>query len=547
MTELPTGTITFLFTDIEGSTRLLRKVPNRYAELMADHQRLVRRVFEEHEGREIDTQGDSFFVGFGRAWHAVLAAAEAQRALTRHAWPHGVDLRVRVGIHTGGASLAGDRYLGLAVHRAARICAAGHGGQVLLSQATYTLLEDEEEEELAGLSMRDLGEHVLKDFDRPVRLYQLVAPDLQVEFPPLRTAQAKTPFEGREGDLAKAVETATSVPFFRRHRRPLVGAAAVLIAGGAAAVGVVLSQGHSSALAPVPVVANSVAEVDPKTNRVVGDIPVGDTPTTVAYGAGAVWVSNSNSQTLSRIDPRTSVARAVGVPGQPADLAATEDYVFAAELFGERLFVLGPQGDLQNTITIAGGGVMRDSGIGGIAVANGKLWLSESRHGVIVQIDLSTDTIVRRTPTPKETIWALTATKGALWASTLQQEVLRIDATTGQVLATVPFATSPNGIAAVGDSVWIAAGPRAVELGATTGVIMATVAIGQQEAQGGTFGKGFQGIALDGNDIWVTDPAGGRVLRIDARTGTVLAAIRVGHTPAGLAVGAGHVWIAMQA
>jgi class 3 adenylate cyclase/DNA-binding beta-propeller fold protein YncE len=546
MNELPTGTVTFLFSDIEGSTRLLRELRDRYAELMSDYQCLLRQVFAQHGGREIDTQGDSFFVAFPQARDAVLAAARAQRVIAEHPWPSAVDLRVRVGLHTGGASVAGDRYLGLAVHRAARICAAAHGGQTLLSQATYTLLEDEEEE-LAGLSMHDLGEHVLKDFDRPVRLYQLVVPGLQSDFPPLRTATAKTPFGGREGDLAEAVEAAATVPFLRRYRRPLAVAGAVVIAGAATAVGLALSQSQSHARAPISVVPNSIAEVDPQTNRVVADLRVGDTPTAVAYGVGAVWVSNTDGQTVSKVDPRTLGTQTFRVPGHPADIAAASGRVFAAELFGERLFVLGLRGFLENTITIAGGGVIRDSGLGAIAVRDDRLWLFESRRGVLVLLNATDGRIVRRVPTPRETILAFALTKDWLWATTLEQDVLRIDPVTGRVVARLSLVNALNGIAAAGNSVWVAAGTRAVELEGVANVVESTVSIGQQEPGGEAFGKGVQGIAVDGNDVWVTDPVGGRVVRIDARTGTVVRAIRVGHTPAGLVVGAGHVWVAIQA
>ena len=186
MTELPSGTVTFLFTDIEGSTVLLRRLRERYADVLAEHQRLLRGAFEEAGGREIDTQGDSFFVAFRKPKDAVLAAVAGQRALRAHSWPEGEEVRVRMGIHTGEAGLSGERYHGLAVHRAARICAAGHGGQILVSQTSHTLLEDEEEE-LPGLSLVDLGRRRLKDFDRPVGIYQLSGPDLPAEFAPLRT------------------------------------------------------------------------------------------------------------------------------------------------------------------------------------------------------------------------------------------------------------------------------------------------------------------------------------------------------------------------
>ena len=208
MSERPSGTVTFLFTDIEGSTQLVRRLRERYGDVFAEHERLLRTAFAGGGGQEIETQGDSFFVAFGRPKDAVLSAAAAQRALAGHSWPEGGEVRVRMGIHTGDASLDADRYLGLAVHRSARICAAGHGGQILLSQTTHALLEDEEEE-LPGLAQRDLGPQRLKDFDRPIRLYQLVGPELPDEFPPLRTLDSETPFEGRESQLTDAARRAT--------------------------------------------------------------------------------------------------------------------------------------------------------------------------------------------------------------------------------------------------------------------------------------------------------------------------------------------------
>jgi len=185
MPELPTGTVTFLFSDVEGSTELLRTLRDGYADVMADHERLLRSAFEGAGGHEINTQGDSFFVAFRKPKDAVGAALEVQRAIGSHEWPEGAEMRVRIGIHTGEATVAGDRYVGLGVHRAARICAAAHGGQVLISQTTQALLE-EDEELLGELDFGDLGPRSLKNFDRPVRIYQLLAPDLPAEFPDLR-------------------------------------------------------------------------------------------------------------------------------------------------------------------------------------------------------------------------------------------------------------------------------------------------------------------------------------------------------------------------
>src|SRR5215211_8097862 len=168
MSALPTGTVTFLFTDLEGSTRLLRRLGARYAEVLERHDRLVRAACADHGGREINTQGDAFFVAFARAADAVAAGVQAQRALASEPWPQDAAVRVRMGVHTGEPMLAAADYVGLAVHRAARICAVGHGGQILLSSATRELLEDDP---ASTISLRDLGELQLKDFDRLERVF----------------------------------------------------------------------------------------------------------------------------------------------------------------------------------------------------------------------------------------------------------------------------------------------------------------------------------------------------------------------------------------
>ena len=176
MDQLPTGTVTFLFSDVEGSTALLRKLRDRYPEVLESHRRLLRRAFSDHGGQEVGTEGDSFFVAFADPGSALAAAAAAQRALVAHEWPEGSEVRVRIGVHTGQASLSDGQYVGLAVHRAARICGAGEGGQVLVSQSTRMLLHDDEPE-IEGLALNDLGERTLKDFDRPIRIYELLATD----------------------------------------------------------------------------------------------------------------------------------------------------------------------------------------------------------------------------------------------------------------------------------------------------------------------------------------------------------------------------------
>jgi predicted ATPase/class 3 adenylate cyclase len=206
--ELPTGTVTFLFTDIEGSTRLLQELGDRYAAVRDDHAAIVRRAIAEGGGTEVSTEGDSFFAVFGGPLGAVRAAVAAQRGLAGHDWPAGFPVRVRMGMHTGEGVRGGDNYVGIDVNQAARIAAAGHGGQVLVSDATRALVEHALP---AGASLRDLGDHRLKDIAQPVRLHDLVIEGLASDFPPPRTLDARrdslppqlTSFVGRQGEIAE--------------------------------------------------------------------------------------------------------------------------------------------------------------------------------------------------------------------------------------------------------------------------------------------------------------------------------------------------------
>jgi YVTN family beta-propeller protein len=189
MTELPRGTVTFLFTDIASSTRVLKQLGQSYAAALGDHHRILRKAVGEQGGREIDNQGDSFLFAFERANAAVGAAVLAQRALSEQAWPESAEVLVRMGIHTGEPVVGEDRYIGLEVHRAARIGAVAHGGQVLLSNATRELVADG----LAGVSIRDLGSYRLKDIDRFERLFQLEVAGLPSDFPPLEAERVAEP------------------------------------------------------------------------------------------------------------------------------------------------------------------------------------------------------------------------------------------------------------------------------------------------------------------------------------------------------------------
>lgn len=210
----PTGVVTFLFSDIEGSTWLLQHLGEAYDDVLEKHRELLRTAWIDNDGYEFGTGGDSFYVAFDEPSKAVHAAADGQRALVRHTWSEGAPIRVRMGIHTGDARRREGDYVGLAVHQAARIASAAHGGQVIVSDATVSEITTS----LDGIEFADLGLHRLKDLAHPVRLFQIAHGDLPATFPPPRTLTGMphnlpvqaTPFIGREDDVAGLAQTLAS-------------------------------------------------------------------------------------------------------------------------------------------------------------------------------------------------------------------------------------------------------------------------------------------------------------------------------------------------
>jgi len=209
MSELPTGTVTFFFSDIEGSTRLIQRLGEGYPKVLLAHHTVLREALAANGGHELRTEGDSFFIVFGSALQACAGAAAVQKALQAHDWPEGGAVRVRIGVHTGEATLVGNEYLGLDVHRAARVAAAGHGGQVLVSETTRALVDHALP---TGLTLKDLGVHRLKDLAQPERIFQLMVEGLPENFPPLKTLEATpnnlptqlTSFIGRDDQVREA-------------------------------------------------------------------------------------------------------------------------------------------------------------------------------------------------------------------------------------------------------------------------------------------------------------------------------------------------------
>jgi class 3 adenylate cyclase len=212
---LPGGTVTFLFTDIEGSTRLLHELGDDYGQVVADHRRLLREIFQAAGGAEVDTQGDAFFYSFTRARDAVRAAVEGQRALAGHEWPGGAEVRVRMGLHTGEPSVGEEGYIGLDVVRAARICSAGHGGQILISETTRALLGNDLPERV---SVRDLGQQHLKDVQHE-HVFELSLDESGIEFPPLKESRGDRMEDRFAARINEYVEDQLEAAFSRVETR----------------------------------------------------------------------------------------------------------------------------------------------------------------------------------------------------------------------------------------------------------------------------------------------------------------------------------------
>jgi class 3 adenylate cyclase len=198
VSSLPAGTVTFLFSDIEGSTRLLERLGDQYGGMLGEHRRILRTHLGEAGGQEIDTQGDALFFSFPRAKEAVGGAVAAQRDLSAHEWPDGVAVKTRMGLHTGEPTVGEEGYVGMDVVRAARICSAGHGGQILISETTRALIGNNVPD---GVAVRDLGEAHLKDIQHE-RIFELALAERAGEFPPLKTAAPETAAD----DLAAQIQ-----------------------------------------------------------------------------------------------------------------------------------------------------------------------------------------------------------------------------------------------------------------------------------------------------------------------------------------------------
>ena len=550
---LPSGTVTFLFTDIEGSTELLKQLGrDRYETVLTEHDDLLRAAVAAHDGRVVDTQGDSLFGAFRSAREAVSAAIEAQRELAAHEWPDQLHVRVRMGLHSGEPKAGDQGYVGIGVHRAARVGAAAHGGQILLSETARALVADDLP---AGVSLRDLGVHRLKDIDEPARLYQVVTAGLQERFPPLRTVR-----RGRS-----------------RRAYLVLAMVALVIAAGATAV-VLLATGLASAK-PVRLHANSIAVIDAKSGKPVGDVPLAFSPTDVNASGNEIWVLNWLGRTATAIDPSTlKVIQTVGVDGDPLSQYAIGDTDWVGIPGG--VDVLDTQADSNNATKISlwepSGGSTRCYVY---VTGNGRtVWVSEGTN--VAVIDAASGNVLRKlhlpTPSgvpPSLTCYGLRYSDGVLLA--IRGPDFSIGSVDLRSASYTPIANEPsltpenfgggsaNWVAGFG-SYWVGTWTNSTSGTATnltrfdpiSGTATSKIASPRPAGSQPNDLPGFNRLAVDrATGVWaLEEPFINALAHIDPTTSQITSTTPLGHTVCcpvggignGVAVGHGRVWVGLD-
>ena len=505
MVQLPRGTVSLLFTDIEGSTLLQHRLQERYREVVTDHRRLLEGAIESNGGRVVDRQTESFFAVFPRMRDAAAAACAAQTSIAAHEWPDGAQVKVRMGIHAGEPELEGDRYVGLAVARAARIGATAHGGQVIMSGTARGLLD-------GRFSARSLGSYPLKDFDAPEPLYQLQADGLAERFPRPRVTPR------------------------RSHRTLILIGAAIIGLVIAAAVAVIVSRSGANASSLVD--ANNVGVIDPATNEVVDRIPVGNRPGPIAFGAGSVWVGNIEDRNLTRLDAteRTNAGLVTLDDQTPTGIAYGErEGLWVAHGLLGGLSKVDPQfGQVTDTMEVGG---RSSEGTGEVAVGAGSVWAVYG-ESTVARVDpagprLENVTIAGFNPT------AVAVAYDLLWiASSLDQsvQVFALDTFDQGSIKTVPVGRGASALAFGHGAIWVA------NTGDDTVTRIEPVSFQRDTIE---VGESPSGLAASPEAIWVAN-GGGTVSRIDPVKREVVKTIDVGNAPAGIAVGSGNVWVSVQ-
>ena len=598
--QLPTGTVTLLFTDIEGSTQLLRKLGREaYVQALTAHRGLLRQAFTSHGGVEVEMQGDSFHFAFPFARDAVAAAVAGQLALAEHRWDT-ESIRVRIGLHTGEPMQSDGLYAGLDVHRAARVMSAAYGGQVLLSQRTADLVEGELDR---GISVVDLGEHNLKDLPVAHRLYQAVVDGLPADFPPPR------------GSSGEPKPSAASSPWRRadvvrgalrlRLSWAAAGTAVVLVLAGLVAAALVTSRGEeddatartatratsgsetlettarftalpvepaqvATTPSPAGLSADTVAVIHRGGARILSEIPVGPDPGRIFAGPESIWVAVGN-RTIARIDPKTRrMVAAVGTEHDVYDLAPGDEAVWVLAGSPGSAPLLSRVETGRNEATVSARVDVALSRFGGlfsrpaVAVGAGGVWITDPYPpGSVRRVDPVTgeiaDPILLAAPAGP----AIAIVDGSVWVNTGVDTLVRIDATSRKVGSSirisVPSAArggagatrDPGGpvrLAAGEGALWLITQPASLccpaqVIGTAT---LQRIDLDTQAVSGVIpLGGHPTAVAVGLGGVWVAT-RNGTLYKIDPATLTIRGKLELRHPIGGVSVGADAVWVTLR-
>jgi streptogramin lyase len=512
---------------------LLKQLGEGYGDVLAEHRRILRDAVERCEGREVDNQGDSFFFAFASAKSALAAAVIAQRELAQHHWPEGGRVRVRMGLHTGEPAVGEERYVGLGVHRAARIGAVGHGGQVLLSNATRELVEDE----VGGVTVRSLGAYRLKDIDRPEPLFQLDIDGLETDFPPLSAERAPEPHSPR-------------------GRWLVAGAVAAAILVGVVAAVIIITGGGGSAPKVMP---NSVLRIDPKTLKATQVAQVGDAPDLLIDSGGYLWITNdvlretgsnairnAGDHTLVRVDPATGKAVVVGGGLAPCGLTADPSGdVWVANCYpptpGLRDDVIRVDARtlaFRQTLPVPGG----DSYYRGVAYGGGSLWLSQVGAGASV-VEINPETGAHKTIPLDRSSGTLAWSEGYgdLWITNFDEgSMTRLRTAPPSPNTVEGVAENPGSVVVEGNVVWVGdwSAPQIARLSA----------VGPPQPRRIPLPRGAAGvwnIAVGAGAVWAAAPDDDALWRIDEKTNAVTR-VNLPYAPTGVTADATNVWVTVR-
>jgi class 3 adenylate cyclase/streptogramin lyase len=493
-----TGVVTIMFTDVEGSTDLARRLGDEAARRSIEsYRRIVRAALADHDGREIDSIGDGFMLTFLSTRRAVACAVAIHRALEEHAREQPEEqVRVRIGLNVGEVLERGGHPFGAAVNATQRVATHARGGEIFVSEPVRHLVGT-----MPDVRFRDRGRKALKGFPERWRLFEVV----------WRTPEKPKP-------VSKPTPTA------RARRRPLLIAAAVAAVAVVALAAALLLRGGSETLDQVA--PNAVGIVDPGSGDIVGQVSVGRGPVDVAFGEGFLWVANLEGQTVSKIDPESETENDRFSPAgsQPRNIAVGEGRVWVASSFSNELVVLRPNGTVEDTIDLES---PKD-----VAADFGAAWVVEGTNGRVLRIDADT-----YRPTELAPGTAVAVSSNGVWVAN-QQRLTVYDPESLKERDRFELRFPATQIAIGSDGVvWV------------THLSDDAVSRVDPDSSAAAF-EGVAddptGIAVDDGAVWVASSLGSSLVRLDPDSGQVTRVIQLGSSPQAVAVAAGRVWVTTQ-